>query len=99
MIEMKYGRKDAVKPEDCVDEGNLPAGNKPFPDADNAQVSFVFPLAVFLVSCFPSFCVGRLFFLAVFSVFFGWLLPHIHAYIFCSYDDIRSYIMAGIKRE
>lgn len=41
---MKYGRKDAVKPEDCVDEGNLPAGNKPFPDADNAQVSqSVFP--------------------------------------------------------
>lgn len=38
MIDMKYGRKDAVKPEDCVDEGNLPAGNKPFPDADNAQV-------------------------------------------------------------
>ena len=35
---MKYGRKDAVAPEDCVDEGNLPAGNKPFPDADNAQV-------------------------------------------------------------
>lgn len=34
---MKYGRKDAVSPEDCVDEGNLPAGNKPFPDADNAQ--------------------------------------------------------------
>ena len=42
MIDMKYGRKDAVKPEDCVDEGNLPAGNKPFPDADNAQVSFPF---------------------------------------------------------
>lgn len=38
MIDMKYGRKDAEKPEDCVDEGNLPAGNKPFPDADNAQV-------------------------------------------------------------
>ncbi|CAM9832630.1 unnamed protein product, partial [Scytosiphon promiscuus] len=37
VIDMKYGRKDAEKPEDCVDEGNLPAGNKPFPDADNAQ--------------------------------------------------------------
>ncbi|CAM9629938.1 unnamed protein product [Ectocarpus sp. 6 AP-2014] len=36
-IDMKYGRKDAVAPEDCVDEGSLPAGNKPFPDADNAQ--------------------------------------------------------------
>lgn len=39
VIDMKYGRRDAVSPEDCVDEGNLPAGNKPFPDADNAQVS------------------------------------------------------------
>lgn len=38
VIDMVYGRKDAVAPEDCVDEGNLPAGNKPFPDADNAQV-------------------------------------------------------------
>ena len=38
MIDMRYGRKDAEKPEDCVDEGNLPAGNSPFPDADNAQV-------------------------------------------------------------
>eukprot|EP00904_Undaria_pinnatifida_P010831 jgi/Undpi1/6879/HiC_scaffold_21.g09355.m1 len=37
VIDMKYGRKDAEAPEDCVDEGNLPAGNKPFPDADNAQ--------------------------------------------------------------
>lgn len=37
MIEMKYGRKDAVAPEDCVDEGSLPAGNAPFPDAQTAQ--------------------------------------------------------------
>ena len=51
MIDMKYGRKDAVKPEDCVDEGNLPAGNKPFPDADNAQVSLI---------CYPACPVGTL---------------------------------------
>lgn len=39
VIDMKYGRKDAEKPEDCVDEGSLPAGNAPFPDADNPQVN------------------------------------------------------------
>ncbi|CAM9933764.1 unnamed protein product [Pylaiella littoralis] len=37
VIEMRYGRKDAEKAEDCVDEGNLPSGNEPFPDTDNAQ--------------------------------------------------------------
>lgn len=44
MIEMRYGRKDAEKAEDCVDEGNLPSGNKPFPDTDNAQVGYVIVL-------------------------------------------------------
>lgn len=38
MIDMKYGRKDATTPQCCVDEGNLPAGNAPFPDADTPQV-------------------------------------------------------------
>lgn len=38
MIEMKYGRKDATTPQCCVDEGSLPAGNAPFPDADTPQV-------------------------------------------------------------
>ena len=37
MIDMIYGRKDATTPECCVDEGNLPAGNAPFPDADTPQ--------------------------------------------------------------
>lgn len=31
MIPMKYGRKDATGPEMCHPEGNLPAGNAPFP--------------------------------------------------------------------
>ena len=39
VIDMKYGRKDATSPECCVDEGNLPAGNAPFPDADTPQVT------------------------------------------------------------
>lgn len=38
VIDMKYGRKDAMTPQCCVDEGNLPAGNAPFPDADTPQV-------------------------------------------------------------
>ena len=38
VIDMKYGRKDATTPQCCVDEGNLPAGNAPFPDADTPQV-------------------------------------------------------------
>lgn len=38
VIDMKYGRKDATSPKDCVDEGNLPAGDAPFPDADTPQV-------------------------------------------------------------
>eukprot|EP00904_Undaria_pinnatifida_P010878 jgi/Undpi1/6920/HiC_scaffold_21.g09395.m2 len=37
VIDMKYGRKTAMTPQCCVDEGNLPAGNAPFPDADKAQ--------------------------------------------------------------
>lgn len=37
VIEMKYGRKDAESPDDCVDEGYLPAGNAPFPDAETPQ--------------------------------------------------------------
>lgn len=37
-IDMKYGRKDADSPACCVDEGNLPAGNAPFPGADTPQV-------------------------------------------------------------
>lgn len=37
VIDMKYGRKDATTPQCCVDEGNLPAGNAPFPDADTPQ--------------------------------------------------------------
>lgn len=41
-IDMKYGRKDATSPQCCVDEGNLPAGNAPFPDADTPQVSQAF---------------------------------------------------------
>lgn len=38
VIDMKYGRKDATTPQCCVDEGNLPAGNAPFPNADTPQV-------------------------------------------------------------
>lgn len=58
VIEMKYGRKDADKPEDCVDEGNLPAGNAPFPDSDTPQAwssfsinlyCFLFHVSVFYV--------------------------------------------------
>lgn len=41
VIDMKYGRKDAETPACCVDEGNLPAGNAPFPDADTPQVWLV----------------------------------------------------------
>ncbi|CAN0061877.1 unnamed protein product [Ectocarpus fasciculatus] len=37
VIDMRYGRKDAATPKDCVDEGNLPAGEAPFPDADTPQ--------------------------------------------------------------
>ncbi|CAM9575050.1 unnamed protein product [Scytosiphon promiscuus] len=37
VIDMKYGRKDAATPQGCPDEGNLPAGNAPFPDADTPQ--------------------------------------------------------------
>ncbi|CAN0129909.1 unnamed protein product [Ectocarpus sp. 13 AM-2016] len=37
VIDMRYGRKDAATPKDCVDEGNLPAGDAPFPDADTPQ--------------------------------------------------------------
>eukprot|EP00752_Nemacystus_decipiens_P004231 g3865.t1 len=37
VIDMKYGRKDATTPQGCVDEGNLPAGDAPFPDADTPQ--------------------------------------------------------------
>lgn len=37
MIDMKYGRKDANSPDNCADEGYLPAGNAPFPDADTPQ--------------------------------------------------------------
>ncbi|CAB1113288.1 APX [Ectocarpus sp. CCAP 1310/34] len=37
VIDMKYGRKDATTPQCCVDEGALPAGNAPFPDADTPQ--------------------------------------------------------------
>ena len=40
MIDMRYGRKDAATPKDCVDEGNLPAGDAPFPDADTPQVGW-----------------------------------------------------------
>lgn len=46
MIDMKYGRKDATTPQCCVDEGNLPAGNAPFPDADTPQVSRSLPMAL-----------------------------------------------------
>lgn len=35
-IPMKYGRKDATGPEMCHPEGNLPAGNAPFPSGGDA---------------------------------------------------------------
>ncbi|CAM9403247.1 unnamed protein product, partial [Choristocarpus tenellus] len=36
-IDMVYGRVDAQTPEDCAPEGNLPAGNRPFPKEESAQ--------------------------------------------------------------
>ncbi len=60
VIDMKYGRKDAVAPEDCVDEGNLPAGNKPFPDADNAQVpSLIVVVAAAAAAAAAAMLLGR----------------------------------------
>ncbi|CAN0264344.1 unnamed protein product [Pylaiella littoralis] len=38
VIDMKYGRKEATTPQCCVDEGNLPSGNAPFPDANTPQM-------------------------------------------------------------
>lgn len=37
VIDMKYGRKDATSGEFCAEEGYLPAGNPPFPDAATPQ--------------------------------------------------------------
>lgn len=61
MIEMKYGRKDAVKPEDCVDEGNLPAGNAPFPDSDTPQARSSFLINLYYFLCQPVTSLGPIF--------------------------------------